>query len=311
MSKDKAGQKAGHAPAPAGADNNTRLAFLEAGTSAIAAACVAAGIPLKDDQDPLAQAAEVIMRWKELTLARAELAVCVAATLGVSLDQIADPLEAAKGALQTMLAEIQANAAKGDPTAELAEAITAGEHEILDNETPLGAAIRILSAPPEGATPGELSAIARAEKAEDALNQALEQIKAIEAGEPITIAEPKVERGAAECGPTFNQATAEELRGLIDEGQHFELVFSNGEHEVVEFAPVPLTSRDLVLHGNRYMVDPTVTIAGPRGDNAAPLELAGAALLCHGEQIAYAPFERPLQVSPGDHRAFNRTFLFG
>jgi DNA-binding transcriptional MerR regulator len=302
-----ASNKPGHAAPAPGADNNTRLAFLEAGVSLLTVAIAGAGIELKDGQDPVEQAIAIVDSWKAKTLSLAAIAAYLAAnpvdgeTGDVVEDLVIARLEAAKAgpdnATEGEIAAIaRADAAEtrvGELEKALQEAAMGGDGEVAELQA---ANERIATLEAELAAAREtLGGIDAAANAADA------EIAQIETGP----------RDAIECGPTFGGLLSEALKALIDAGTTFELVFSDGAHELVEFPPTPILASDLVRHGNRFMVNSTIAIAGPRGEGAASLELDGAALLLSGEQVGYSQFERPLTVNSGDQRQFSRTFLFG
>jgi hypothetical protein len=225
------------------------------------------------------------------------------ATAGIELKQGQDPILQAIAIVEDFR----------DRAANMAEAIVAGEHEINEGETPFTAALRILSKPPGDATDGEIAAIARAEKLEARVTE-LEGLLEDGAGRDLAGIElpPAKRDNAAECGPLGQRSSSAEIKGLIDEGHVLELVFSDGDCEIVEFEPVQLAAADLYPHGGgRLIVVPVVSIAGPRGEAAAPIEIDGAALLVNGEQVDYCPFDARLTVNPGDQRQFSRAFTFG
>lgn len=286
MGHKKAADQPGHAKPKPGADNNTRLEFLEESVSALAVAIAAAGIELEADQDPILQAIAVVDRWHGLTLARAQLAIAVAAAVGVGIEEVTDPLAAAEVALGTMKTRIT----------ELEDAAKAG---------------------PTDATAGEIAAIARADAAEAALDHAngiVDELRksiadalADGSGQDPEAEPVPVDRAAIECGPDAPRLSTDDLRVLVDEGADFALVFSDGTHEIVAIGPVDLPSRNLHRHAGRYVVAETITIKGLTASET----IDGAALFMNGEQVQYCRFDPAHVINPGEVHQFNRAIAFG
>jgi hypothetical protein len=331
MAGGKASKAAGHAPAPEGSDNNTRLAFLESRVEPLitATANIAARYggnvqlaPLNAEEDLVDCEIRIlneIAQLPDVQLDRIQKIAEAVVGYGIDLAEGLDPIEQA----------IAIIGRAREMSLGLAEAVVEGEHDVREGEGPFEAAVRILSAPSAGASDGELAAIKRAEDVEAALKGASAKIVTLEnairelgdaekrpgflrrllgrGGDDVAADEPPVARDPVECGPTFGTATVEELREKLGGEHDLELVLSDGQRELIEFRPYPLALGDLVRHGAGYMVSKPIPVAGGEAD----IEVAGAALLCDGEQLDFCPFDRPKVIAAGMQYQFSMTFVFG
>jgi hypothetical protein len=276
------------APAKAkGADNNKRLVSLEAGVSAIALALTANGI---------------------------------------SLEAGADPIEAAIGAIKTV--------------AELREQVEALKAEVEELNKSIAVLEEAATSPNGDATAGEIAAIARAEAAEKRVvalelevadlqvdveelasaknalaNQLADDGKgtapaAIVEEEPEPEPEPLVRpEGARDVPADLPSLTHVAIGALVNDGQPFEIVFSNGEYELVEFGSPPIEIPAAALNrvdGSRYIVGKAISIRGGQ----APARIVGAGLFYRGEQVAFCAFEPAAVIQPGQERRFDRALIF-
>jgi hypothetical protein len=276
-----------------GPDNNKRLAQLEAGVSALAMALAANGIELTAEQDPIEQAIAIVKRWRELTLARAELQIAVATAVGVEPETIEDPFAAAGGALETMKAHIGESADAGELAAakarvtELEAEVEELNHDVEDAINERNTLRNALSEAGKGS-----AAAAVDQEAEAEAPPAIELVR----GE-----------NARDVGPSFGVLTADEIGSAVEEGARFEVAFSNGEFELEEFGPIYVNATDLHRFATaQWSVAPTIHIKGA----SVPMEIAGAGLLLEGVQIGWCAFDPVTRIEPGQERAFNRALIF-
>jgi hypothetical protein len=238
-----------------------------------------------------------------------------------------DPIEEAVKAIKSLLTD---RSAATDKIAELEAAIVALEAK--------------LAAGPDGATEGEIAAIARAEKAEGELAAANLEIAELKtdveeamsernrlanelsaegrsstppASADETAAEVEApaprERpeNARDVGPNYpGLHNADDISALLadDQAHGLELAFSNGEYEILSLAPIAIGAKDLQQAEGRVMVGPPVyaklSATDPQED------LHGMGLLMQGEQIAYCTFPERLTLQPGSERRFDRAIIF-
>jgi hypothetical protein len=227
----------------------------------------------------------------------------------------------AEGHAANLVVAAETNDAHVAALSSLTAAMVGAGIDVPDGADPIPVAVAHFEAAEEAAgnaTPGEIAAIARADKADARVAELaaeVEDLKAAAAGGSFVRDEDQLPaagpREPVECGPAYGDLSAADINLRIVEGADLELVFSDGDNEIVEFPPVKLSGADLGRHGQRYTVTPTISISGPRGEHEASIEIAGAALLANGEQIGFSPFDRPLVIEPGEQRAFNQSFLFG
>lgn len=123
--------------------------------------------------------------------------------------------------------------------------------------------------------------------------------------EPIVRAE-----GARDVPASLPSLSHVALGALVHDGGPFEIVFSNGEFEHVEFGTPPITiaASDLIrVDSSRYLVGKAINIRG----GLAPAKLAGVGLFYAGEQVAFCAFEPAAVIQPGQERRFDRSLIFG
>lgn len=329
-------------PAP-GEDNNKHLAFLQAQEESAKAAIGALGIVPAQELSPLEAVISLVVDQaasiETLTkyLAEAKALPTLDAEVVQKIDALGHALEAAGITLQEGQNAIDQSIVLighwREGNLELAEAIIAGEHELKVNETPLQAAVRILSVASE-ATAGELAAIQRADELEKELSiatakvaslqnaiESLEDVKerpgflnrlfrgghggggAGEAGD-----EPAIVRDPIECGPTFGTASVEEIRGFLAEDHHIEIVLSDGENELIQFPPHVVQPGDIQKRGVAYHLVKPLLVVGPEGGQ---VEIAGAAFVVDGVQADYCACDRPLRLEPGAQYQLGNQFTFG
>lgn len=294
-----------------GPDNNKRLAELESGVSAIAIALVANGFAPK---------AEEIDNPLELVIK--------------AIKGQAEQIDAAEGRVGPLITATTNIAARYGRDVELAP--------LDENEDLVTTQIRILNeiaALPEETTPGELAAIRRAETAEgltaiereraelaetaleaankeiaelntdiEQLEGRIDQLQAADvanAEEPVNLARERPEH-ARDFGPTFDAGERKDIAKLIAAGEAFEIAFSNGEHEIVELAPIALEGKDLIAIEGRYLAPKIFAKGGEQVEH-----IHGAALLLGGEQIAYCEFPSPIAIEPRQERGFEKAITFG
>jgi hypothetical protein len=293
-------------------DNNKRLAMLEAGVSALAMAMAANGIELKEGQDPIEQSIAIVKRWREQMLAIAELKATLAVAGIVELTETDDPCAAAVvtiDKLKAALVELDAQIAKGPET-------------------------------PEGGDQALIAAAERASRAESRVKELEDEVAELEIdvadaineknrlanllaeegkGTSPTVSEAAAEpaapapvrerpEGARDVGPTFGSLTADEIAQAIDAGGAFEIAFSNGEFELVEFGPIKIAGDQLHRFAtNQFAVAPVIHVKGA----TAPESIHGAGLLLGDSQVGYCAFDPAVRIEPGQERAFNRALIFG
>jgi hypothetical protein len=332
MAKNKAhaGDQQGHAPAPQGDDNNTRLAFLESRVEPLITATTKiveryggnveiAPNSNEDLIDCQIRILNTVADLPDVQLDRIEKIATAVAEYGIDLGEGLDPVEQAI-AIIGRAREIMLG---------LAEAFVEGGHDLDPGEDVFAGVCRVLKAAADSdATSGEIAAIARAEAAEKALAGAQEQIAQLEqaidqigdegkrpgflkrllsrggaGGDP----EAPASREPVECGPTYGSASVEEIRGFLAEEHLIEVVLSDGSQELVESQPTVLVRGDLVRRGHNYLLNRPILLVGPEGGR----EIAGAALLVDGVQADFCAFDRPMQIAPGEQYQFSHQFTFG
>lgn len=299
---------------PIAADNNKRLAHLEAGVSA--------------------------------------LAIAVAAVVGVKVEEIEDPFAAAEGAFATMKAKIDELDNSSAEIGRLGEYLLANHGDAIEGSA-VDTAIKILSAVPasaeevnDGAIESLKAQLADVQRVADAQGSRITELTAevgelehdladmtgeknrlanelaaaLEGRPSAPPADPVVEAPAApiarerpeaarDVGPDYQTLTIEELNGLVAAQAHgLELAFSNGEYEILSLEPIPLAVTDLVPAEGKLMVSGAIFAKLQATDPQE--ELAGVGLLIGGEQIAYCPFIEKLRLEPGNERRFERAITF-
>lgn len=110
-----------------------------------------------------------------------------------------------------------------------------------------------------------------------------------------------------DVGPTFGGISFAELGDAIRAEAAFEIAFSNGEFEIIDFPPVAISPSDLHrVDGSRYVVAKAIDIMG----GVAPERIHGAGLLLEGVQVGYCALEPAAVVLPGHEWRFHRSLIF-
>lgn len=276
-----------------------RLALLEAGVSALAMAMAANGIELKEGQDPLEQAIAIVKRWRELTLARAELILAVALATGTEPEAVEDPFAAAAGALETMKDRLDAlDAAAANPNQEESE---------LDHWRRRAKELEAENAELQGDVEDLVNArnVLANRLAEEDKPSALEL-----PAEPEWTPEPTIARerpeSARDVGPTYGGLTSGELQTILDAGAQLEVAFSNGEFEIIDFSgPIMVGVKELQrVDSARVRLKDGVELTG-----STMLErIHGAALLLEGTQVAYHQFDPAIVIHPNQNWKLSPVF---
>lgn len=113
--------------------------------------------------------------------------------------------------------------------------------------------------------------------------------------------------GARDVGPTYGGEAIADLAAAAATGVTFDLVFSNGEFEILGIDPIPVPGTNLVDAEGRLRINQAVQVRG-RG---AIEDVAGAGLLLGGEQVGYCVFDPAVKLHPGEERRFDHSLLFG
>lgn len=302
-----------------------RLAQLQSSVSGLALALIANGVPVPEGADPFEIACGRIKHAAELD---DRIMALIGATTAV-IGRFAPDMELAPLNGDEQLIDVQIRLLE-----QLYGAETPCDRRIHELEQKLAAG-------PDGATEGEIAAIARAEAAEKRVaeleeetgelkidveelatarnrlaNQLAEEGKG-QAGDEPELEEPEAtptvarERpdDARDVGPTFGRLTHVEMQQLVGAGAPLELAFSNGEFELVEFSspPIEIAAADMIrVDSSRYIVGKAVHVKG--ADH--PEELHGVGLLLEGSQVGYCPFDPPLLLLPGHEWKFDRQLVF-
>jgi polyhydroxyalkanoate synthesis regulator phasin len=312
-----------------GPDNNQRLAFLEAGVSALAIALTANGAAVGEG-DPIELAIAIV---KAGAKDRAEAAETISA-MGAKIDALEKAgTEEAKAELEQLrarVAELEAGPTEpqgGD------QALIAAAGRIAELERQLEAA---RTATGEEANDGAISTLkARVAELEtevgeletdvaDAVSEKnrLANLLAAQgtsstppavdqepAAEPAPVERERAE-GARDVGPDCGSLSGEEIAQAVAAEAEFEVAFSNGEFEIVDFSSPPIVVSPGQLervNSAQFAVGPAVLIRGA----SAPEELHGAGLLLEGVQVGYCRFDPPIRIEPGQERKFDRALIFG
>jgi hypothetical protein len=298
-------------------DNNKRLALLEAGVSALAMALTANGVKIEEGADVFGIAVSTLKAEKK---AHSEAIEQISA-MGAKVDQ----LEKA-----------------GEEINRLGDYLLANHNDAIDGSA-VDTVIKLLSASPAEAAAADTDAgdqaaelerlrvrVAELENenaelqtdVEDAINER-NTLRNKLSGEGQSSAAAVVEEEAApvvpaivrerpdsarDVGPSFGSLTADEIQAAIDAGGAFEIAFSNGEYEIVEFGPITIAGSDLHRFAtNQFAVAPTLHIKGA----VLTEDIDGAGLLMEGVQVGYCSFDPAVRIEPGQERAFNRALIFG
>lgn len=339
------GNRTGSNSAPdKGPDNNKRLAELEKGVSALALTLMSYGIALAAGDDPISLAIGALEAQSEAIKLPASMLATALAAAGVTLAADADPV----------LVAVDTIASKGVIQAEhdrLVEFLLANHNDAIEGSA-VDTAIKLLEAVkagPDGASEGEIAAIARAEKAELELKGALEDLDIANSDKNRLALEAAALRDAIEEKPGF----LDKIRGALGrkdpgagEGEGGEasapLVRERPEH-ARDLGPTygKLDNKDLAellaggteleiafSNGVHEIVDlapvkigssDLASLGGRRIVNVPILirggghreELHGAALIHDGEQVHYCQFPGLITIEPGQERQFVKAIFFG
>lgn len=303
-----------------GADNNKRLALLEAGVSALAMGLAANGVNVAEGADVFAIATTTIKRQaKEHSEAVEQISAMgqkVAALEAAGAEEAKHELEQLRAQLAEAVEKVDVlgtELAAARAAAPSAEEVIDGQVEALKEEL----ATALLKTKDLEAEVAELN-----QDVDDAISERNElRNKLSEDGKSSAIAavddEPEVatpapvrERpeSARDVGPTNGSLTADEIQSAIDAGARFEIAFSNGDYELVEFGPTYVAGSDLHRFATQqFAVAPALHIKG----GSVGEEIHGAGLLLEGTQVGYCTFDPAVRIEPGQERAFNRALIFG
>lgn len=270
---------------PKGSDNNKRLAALESGVSALAIALTANGVTVAEGADPI-----------EAAIVAIKAHVSNNADLGRALEGCSAEVTR----LSSTVAELEAKAAGATPGTDAAE-LEELRRRVAELEDE------------NGELKTDVEELANAKNA--LANQLADEGKGTAPADPPAAEEPEPEeaplvRGetARDVGPAFPRLTEIAIAELIADGGPFEVAFSNGDFEIVDFPAIPIAGVDLVrVDSSRYIVKQPIHIRG----GAARSRIHGAGLLYAGEQVGYCTFEPVIGVDPGQERRFDRALIFG
>jgi hypothetical protein len=282
-------QKAKPAKRP---DNNKRLAILESNVSALAIALTANGVALEPGADPFQAAIDVIKSAASLRACNTELETRIAAREA--------ELEAYMKRIAALETPSPGAGTPGTDAAELEE-LRKRVKELEEENKELRIDVDDLA--------NAKNALAN-RLAEEGKGTGGEPPPADPVPDPINIAALPAERpeAARDVGPAFKSLSEVAIGKLAAEGGQFEIAFSNGEYEILDFAPVKIAAKDLHrVDSLHFIVGPAVNIRGGH----APARIHGAGLLYGGEQVAYCAFEPPIIIQPGQERRFDRALIFG
>jgi hypothetical protein len=261
------------AGAAKGPDNNKRLALLEAGVSALAMALAANGSPIADGGDVFGIATAKIKEGAQAASELEELRKRVA-----ELEAAApSPEEANDGQVDVLKARV----------AELENEVAELTVDVDDAMSEKNRLANLLADQGRSAAPAAVEEAAAPEPKSAVLERA---------------------ESARDVGPTFGRLTADEIAEAIEAGARFEIAFSTGEFELVDFGPIYVNGEDLHRFATQqYAVATSIHIKGA----SVPMEIDGAGLLLEGAQVGYCTFDPAVHIEPGQERAFNRALIFG
>jgi hypothetical protein len=114
---------------------------------------------------------------------------------------------------------------------------------------------------------------------------------------------PAPEAKARTVGRMDESTKGDELAKMLGEAEEIEIVFSDGEHEIVGIPPIPVTSTDFrpaAVEGLQLAqpgVEELLVYGPPRQEPA--FQLAGYGLVVDGKQVAWKERGEPLVIQPG------------
>lgn len=228
------------------------------------------------------------------------LAIALTAN-GVTVPEGADPVELAIGVIK---AHAEAAAGAGTSTGEL-EQLRARVAELETEKGELETDLEDITGE-KNRLAGLLNDDGKSQNAGEEPEQGGEK-------HPFLEAQPALVRpeGARDVGPeypVFEKGELRELLGPDHDGEGLELVFSNGDYEILALQPVPITVPQLQRMENSFIVIPAIHAKLSATDQ--PEQIDGVGLLYGGEQIAYCRFPSKLPLPPGGERRFDRAIIF-
>lgn len=272
------------------------------------------GFEVSDRDGPIVVAISAIKSIAGLNAAAEKLGLAVAVVLGVELEAITDPTEAAIAALESMKdrivtvegqrAELEAKiAAVGTPGTDAAELEALRKRTVeleLENKELETDLEEVTNARNSLANQLADSGKGQAPPPTEEPKPKVDEIA------PVDEPRPEIAR---DVGPEFARLTETAIGALIAEGGDFEIAFSNGSFELVELSipPIKLTGADLQrVDSSRYIVGKVLHVK-----SASSARIHGAGLLYRGEQVGYCQFSPAIVVHAGQERRFDRALIFG
>lgn len=267
------------------AGESKRITQLETRIQALAIALSANGISLSEGADPIETAIGAIKRSAEAEATFTKIKQELARADGYAKE------------LQTRLDALGTPATDKAELEQLRKRVAELEHENLELEVDLEEVTNEKNrlANELADKPRRPEPAAEEPKPGDRLSQAVE------------IEERPI--GARDAGP---RVTPQEkvVRQLVEAGAEFELVFSNGEFEIVDFSVPPIVIQASGLDrvdATRHVVSKALYIKG----GSAEHRLHGAALLQGNKVVSYCAFDPVITVRPDEERKFDRALIFG
>lgn len=167
------------------------------------------------------------------------------------------------------------------------------------------------NAPKAGAN-GDAAKDARIEELEKEL--AAQKAKTSKAKKAASVAEAAAPATPRDVGPLKKQKSGRDLLEAIGDADQVELVFSDGQAELVDLKPRTISADGFELLGNdrvRLKVD-ELRVHGPRpGEAGAPYGLRGYGLLLDGKQVAWAGRPEQLSIGAGTQLELKDDVVFG
>lgn len=256
------------------ADNNKRLAFLEAASTKLGDAMIAAGLMEEDSGEEPVQAAEPeLIRLGRMDQRAAKLREFLGER-DIELEDGEHPVDA----VMRQFGELEKQAADN------AEA--AGNGEDADRIDALEDQVRSLTEDLEKAN----AELAKANRTTAA------QIR--KGAKPAK---------ARKVGPLKDGTDRKALVEAIDSGKEMEIVLSNGTAEIAEFDPVLVSGAGFYRRGaERFDLIEPLIVKGAGQEK----RVRGVGLLVGGKQIAWTEFPRTVSVPEGQQVKFDRMINF-
>jgi len=159
---------------------------------------------------------------------------------------------------------------------------------------------------------GDAGQAARIEELEKEL--AAQKAKTSKAKKAASVAEAAAPASPRDIGPLEKQPSGRDLLKAIGDADQVELVFSDGQAEIVALKPRTISVDGFELLGTdrvRLKVD-ELRVHGPRpGEVAAPYGLRGYGLLLDGKQVAWAGRPEQLSIGAGNQLELKGDVVFG